>query len=336
MGKLAMISVLVVAIMAATAWVVHFSKQIPTSNRGNITGENKVGQIDPVNPKDLRDEPVLNNAGSEAPSTRPTATEKPPAIEVADPGSTPAKQPTIKIAKKAKAKRKKTTDPAANNAKPKDKTNRAAAQANLVAARQLWLEGNHAAAEQAAKAALRADPRATEASAILTRVRNERRANKQLLKAMQAKQYGHWKNVLRYSKKGLKYKAGATVREALMGLRAEAGRQLAAQQRVKNAEPKDKDDGKPSKLDRAREFAKQAKTAKRSSNLPLAEKLYRQCLKAHAGMASCRANLAVILMARSKRCEALKHMRRYVKNHPGSSKAVQFNRLIEQFEPQCN
>jgi thioredoxin-like negative regulator of GroEL len=90
------------------------------------------------------------------------------------------------------------------------------------------------------------------------------------------------------------------------------------------------------KLDAARALAKEAKAAKRASNLTLAEKLYRQCLKTHAGMASCRADLAVILMARSKRCEALKHMRKYVRSHPGSGKAIQFNRLIEQFEPQCN
>ena len=90
-----------------------------------------------------------------------------------------------------------------------------------------------------------------------------------------------------------------------------------------------------SKLDQAKQLEAEAKAAKRASNLPLAEKLYAKCLAVHPGMASCRADLAVLLMVRGQRCPALKHMRRYVKSRPGSSKSAQFKRLIEQFEPQC-
>ncbi|MBT9560447.1 MAG: hypothetical protein IV100_30765 [Myxococcales bacterium] len=53
-------------------------------------------------------------------------------------------------------------------------------------------------------------------------------------------------------------------------------------------------------------------------------------------MIQCRGDLAVILMAKGQRCEAIDQMRRYVKAAPGSAQAVQFTRLIEQFEPQCN
>ncbi len=67
----------------------------------------------------------------------------------------------------------------------------------------------------------------------------------------------------------------------------------------------------------------------------MAEKLYTECLQTHPGMAQCRADLAVILMARGKRCDAIDHMRKYVKAAPGSAQSVQFSRIIEQFEPQC-
>ncbi|MFT7622971.1 MAG: pSer/pThr/pTyr-binding forkhead associated (FHA) protein/tetratricopeptide (TPR) repeat protein, partial [Myxococcota bacterium] len=90
-----------------------------------------------------------------------------------------------------------------------------------------------------------------------------------------------------------------------------------------------------SKLDQAKALEAEAKAAKRAANLGLAESKFRACLKMHSGMTSCRGDLAVLLMARGKRCEALKHMRRYVKARPGSSKSAQFRRLIETFEPQC-
>ncbi len=91
-----------------------------------------------------------------------------------------------------------------------------------------------------------------------------------------------------------------------------------------------------SKLDKAKALLDEAKAAKRASNLPQAEKLYKECLATHPGMIQCRGDLAVILMAKGQRCEAIDQMRRYVKAAPGSAQAVQFARLIEQFEPQCN
>ncbi|MBT9559658.1 MAG: FHA domain-containing protein, partial [Myxococcales bacterium] len=52
-----------------------------------------------------------------------------------------------------------------------------------------------------------------------------------------------------------------------------------------------------SKLDKAKALLDEAKAAKRASNLPQAEKLYKECLATHPGMIQCRGDLAVILMA---------------------------------------
>jgi pSer/pThr/pTyr-binding forkhead associated (FHA) protein len=90
-----------------------------------------------------------------------------------------------------------------------------------------------------------------------------------------------------------------------------------------------------SKLERAKVFYDQARSAKRSGRLSDATALYKKCLSTHGGMASCRADLAIVLMAQGKKCSALRHMRSYVRLRPGGSKAAQFKRLIEQFEPQC-
>ncbi|MEC8022847.1 MAG: FHA domain-containing protein [Myxococcota bacterium] len=90
-----------------------------------------------------------------------------------------------------------------------------------------------------------------------------------------------------------------------------------------------------SKLEQAKAFYEQARAAKRSGRLSEATALYKKCLSTHGGMASCRSELAIVLMAQGKKCTALRHMRSYVKLRPGGSKSAQFRRLIEQFEPQC-
>lgn len=154
-----------------------------------------------------------------------------------------------------------------------------------------------------------------------------------------------WKEATSAFKTALMYKPGNSkaksgLRRAQRGLRAT---QVAVRPK-KPTRPKTNGTSKPtkpakpgkvSKLEAAKALAAEAKAAKRASNLGLAEKKYRECLKMHPGMAQCRADLAVLLMARGKHCEALKHMRRYVKARPGASKSVSFRRMIETFEPQC-
>ena len=344
-GKVAMIGILLLAITAAAAWVLHFSKHTEPVTGRRVADAGPIAKVDPVD----RDNSKAKNGGIIAKANTAAKSEEPTKdgvdtvakAENQEAKIEPVVAKTVTPTKAAAAKRKKTAVSKAKATKKKGPNNAAKALAHLTAARQLLREGNHAAAEQAAKSALKVDSRATEAKAILRTVRNERRANAALSKAMKAKQYSNWKKVLSYARKGLKHEASTTVREALKNLENEAKRQLVAAKSKTSNTDKDSASTKTklpggSKLEVARELAKQAKAAKRASNLTLAEALYRQCLKSHSGMQSCRADLAVILMARGKRCEALRHMRRYVKSQPGSGKAVQFRRLIEQFEPQCN
>ncbi|HIA03019.1 MAG TPA: FHA domain-containing protein [Myxococcales bacterium] len=346
-GKVAMIGILLLAITAAAAWVLHFSKQTEPVSGRRVIDSGPIAKIDPVNQDNSKAKSggiiAKANTATKSEESTPEEADTVAKAETQETKIEPVVAKTVTPIKAASTKGKKSSETKNKAAKNKGPNNAAKALAHLTAARQLLREGNHAAAEQAAKSALKVDSRATEAKAILRTVRNERRGNAALSKAMKAKQYGNWKKVLAHARKGLRYDASSTVREALSNLENEARRQLASAKNKASNTNTNKDNASTktklsggSKLEVARELAKQAKTAKRASNLTLAEALYRQCLKTHSGMQSCRADLAVILMARGKRCEALRHMRRYVKSHPGSGKAVQFKRLIEQFEPQCN
>jgi len=138
-----------------------------------------------------------------------------------------------------------------------------------------------------------------------------------------------WKSAIRAYKEARKYdrkntKAAAGIRKANKAL---------ADNKPPTPQPAN---GGGSKLDTAKALYKQATTAKYNGDLGTAEKLYRQCLKAHPGMASCRAALVPLLMSRGKVCDAVKHMRRYVKSYPGAKKTPSFKKLIETFEARCN
>ena len=104
---------------------------------------------------------------------------------------------------------------------------------------------------------------------------------------------------------------------------------------AKVVEKKVEAESKTSKLDQAKAIYEQARAAKRSGRIGEAATLYKKCLSVHGGMANCRSELAIVLMAQGKKCTALSHMRKYIKLRPGGAKSAQFRRLVEQFEPQC-
>ncbi len=99
------------------------------------------------------------------------------------------------------------------------------------------------------------------------------------------------------------------------------------------APPKKDRQVEPNKAER---LYKEARAAKKASDLRKAESLYLGCLVADKTHLGCRGDVAVILMARGKRCDAITHMRIYVKAAPKAAKSVQFRRLIEAFEPGCH
>jgi pSer/pThr/pTyr-binding forkhead associated (FHA) protein/tetratricopeptide (TPR) repeat protein len=188
--------------------------------------------------------------------------------------------------------------------------------------------GNTGDATRLAKRALRLDKKQSMALGVLRAIKNDRIAEKSLNKAQTAARKSDWKQVLRHALAGIKKRPNSTLGKSLRTLRDQAKRKLAA--------PKPEPGTGGSKLEQAKALYRKATTAKRSGDVATAEKLYKQCLKIHAGMGSCRKGLVPLLMARGKICPAVRHMRRYVKAYPGAKKTPSYKNLILRFEAQCN
>lgn len=147
----------------------------------------------------------------------------------------------------------------------------------------------------------------------------------------------NWQAALAAYTEALKYDPNdRTSRRGQTKARRELRRQQASAQDPTTPTPPEPNTGTPpTKLEEARALYAQARAAKFASNLTEAARLYKQCLRTHGGMSKCRTELIPILMTQGHRCEALTHMRRYVRSNPGGRSAEQYKRLIGQFEAAC-
>jgi pSer/pThr/pTyr-binding forkhead associated (FHA) protein len=185
MGRIAMIAVLVLAIVAATAWVMHFSKAPSQPSATAVADADLAAEAEQASaPEAVKPE---KSAEAEAGTIKePVVKVEPePTVEpVVEPEPEP--EPTVVKAKD------KTPAP-----QPNEGVNPAKAKALAQQASQAMAAGDYGSAERSARAALKADKRNGRAAGILRKLLNEKRANSALTRAMSAKSTGKWANVLR-------------------------------------------------------------------------------------------------------------------------------------------
>ena len=345
-------------------------KPSETTSKPSEIAEAEPASARPAEPETRPTEP--GTRPTEAVEAKPTEPETKPTEAVEAKPTEPETKPTEAVEAKPTEPETKPTEvkpvqPVAADLGPK-------AKALMGQATQSFKRDDFDKARDLVEQAQKLDPKVEGASGLLEKIGLEESAAAQLARARKAAKQEQWKTVWAASIQGLKLGTTGSA-PALRTLKTRAKKPLAkaavdrgdqllasksykdaitayrkalaydgangqAKKGKRKAEKALKEASAPKaqpgdKLAAAKQALAEGKAAKRASNLSLAKAKFTDCLKLHAGMAECREQLAVILMAQGSRCAAIKHMRRYVRARPGGSKTPQFKRLIEQFEPTC-
>ncbi len=154
-------------------------------------------------------------------------------------------------------------------------------------------------------------------------------AERDVGKAETAAKAQKWPDVIKAAKSALMFEPGNARAKQLV---AEATDKLKKDKEV--VKPEDPPAPGGSKLDKAKALFEEGKQALMGGNQDGAAAKFRECLATSNGMHDCRVKLIGILMSKN-RCKALDEMRKYNKLNPGGGKKAEYERLIEQFEPQC-
>ena len=342
-NRFLMVSVIIAALSSVGLWVFHFSKAPPkrqptaiteieepsdgssekiagaTPQKPEMDGDEEPGTLNEKAGQEKAVDPVNRNSNIAAAAAKPEADE-PGAGKEANGIAAPTTDES------ANAPTKVETTPEVVEAKPPAPKKPAAKKpADKESARRA-AEARAAKREQAREAARAEKESKKRQAAQLVQRGNALMGQKKYKAASDA-----YRRALRLDRKNRNAKKG------LKSARSAAKKEAAAKERERREAARTaRAEAKKEKLALAKQYAAEAKAAKRASNLTKAKALYKKCIATHPGLASCRADLAIILMAQGSHCAAIRQMRRYVRARPGSGKAVQFRRLIEQFEPQCN